>query len=120
MSTVTEEDLIEIAKRMSQELQEFIDTAKEAGTELTGTVALLKEWQDQYVTFSKPPDTKSILDEISQNRADPAYRDDFTETRDVVRANMALWALSQIGIDDISDEHKNAIESVSALIKALT
>ena len=47
---VTEHELIEIACRMAQELQEFIGDAQESGCEnaLPGTQALVDEWESIY------------------------------------------------------------------------
>lgn len=46
---ITESELIDIASRMAQELQEFIDEA-DAGCEnpLPGTAALIEEWESVY------------------------------------------------------------------------
>jgi len=49
---VNQDDLVEIAERMSQELQEFIDAADEAGSPLEGTKALLDEWNEAFARFN--------------------------------------------------------------------
>ena len=47
---ITESELIDIASRMAQELQDFIDEAVDAGCEnpFPGTAALIEEWETAY------------------------------------------------------------------------
>ena len=42
------DDLIEIAIKMAQELQDFVGEAEKSGSGLPGTVALLEEWEVAY------------------------------------------------------------------------
>lgn len=42
------DELLEIACRMSQELQELIDDAQEAGSDLPATRELLEDWNEVY------------------------------------------------------------------------
>ncbi|MBD3609049.1 MAG: hypothetical protein HUJ30_00710 [Gammaproteobacteria bacterium] len=42
------EELIEIAERMSQELQDFIDEGINGGRDMSGPQALLDEWNAAY------------------------------------------------------------------------
>jgi len=52
MSKVSVFDLIEIAERMSQEMQDFIDVARQSGSSLPGTEGLLNEWNEAYRKYN--------------------------------------------------------------------
>jgi len=59
---VNQDDLVEIAERMSQELQDFVDAANEAGSPLEGTKALLDEWNEAFARFNALTWQSSIRD----------------------------------------------------------
>lgn len=71
MGKVTKDDLIEIAERFSQELREFCDQAKEAGSSLPGTEVLLEEWDQAYWAFNADvpyPFSKVVSDEYASKK----------------------------------------------------
>ena len=43
-----DDELIEIAIKMAQELQDFVGDAQESGSDLPGTKALIEEWETAY------------------------------------------------------------------------
>ena len=58
------EAAIEVATRMAQELQEFIDEGKQNGTPLIGTQALLEDWEAAYQQACQPREGLAVeLDE---------------------------------------------------------
>ena len=66
MSTfVTEDEFIDIASRMAQELQEFIDDAEQAGCKnpLPNTKELINEWENIYQRTAFYQQTRNLNDE---------------------------------------------------------
>ena len=73
MKDVTLENLIEIAERMSQEMQEFCDDAIESGSALPGTEDLLSEWDEAYRIYNAPRQSSHSTIEAAMIKSDVVY-----------------------------------------------
>jgi len=67
MSAITENELIDIGRRMAKDLQSYINVAIESGcgdNPLPHTKALVDEWEEIYSR------TSNLMDDIRKNGAD--------------------------------------------------